>query len=353
MKPFILAFLFLGTIITALAQPGDAGQQFIRKKCRPEHVALPLDPNKPAFRSEYDSIRVIDSRSDTSRIGLIDGEGRSQHELLFSMPVNRQVAAYLKAAYISARGNHSLLVVIKDLWISEPPVREHRMFSTPSWDISFRFEAYLRSRQGYIPFTFLDTLVSAYGINAPNMAAHVLPQLITMFMSRVGAHDPDVDEVVKRTVSFDQIDSFCHARFDYPMDTATKLVKGVYANIDEFKNNQPSILQYEITKDKKSNMELDVPDGNGRFIYTHTVWGFCDGNQIYVMMDGNVFPVFVVQHQFYVLGSKEYQDHKLWIPFAFPLGAVAFVSGAADVKDNVTRSLRLFRLDLRTGEIIE
>ncbi len=52
-------------------------------------------------------------------------------------------------------------------------------------------------------------------------------------------------------------------------------------------------------------MELDIPDGKGRFIYTHTVWGFCDGSQVYVMMDGNVF------------------------------------------------SLRLFRLDLRSGEIID
>jgi hypothetical protein len=298
---------------------------------------------------------VIDARSDTSRIGVIDGEGRSQHELTFQMPVNRQLAAYLKAGYSNLKGNRSLLVVIKDLWISEPPVRDNRMFSTPSWDISFRFEAYLQSKQGYIPLTLLDTGVSASGINAPNMAARALPELITLFMNRVTAHDPDVDEVVKRTVSFDQIDSFCRTRFDYPMDTATKLQKGVYANIDEFKNNQPSITEYELSQEKSSGLSLNTPDGHGHFIFTHTAWGFCDGKQTYVMMDGNVFPIFMVHHQFYILGSKEYRDHKIIVPGFIPIsmGVAAIVYGANNVSDNITRSLRLFRLDIRTGEILE
>lgn len=71
------------------------------------------------------------------------------------------------------------------------------------------------------------------------------------------------------------------------------------------------------------------------------------------MMDGNVFPVFCVQHQFYVLGSKEYQDNRLWMPFLIPLGPAAALFGVADLKDNVVRMLRLFRLNAHSGAVTE
>jgi hypothetical protein len=137
------------------------------------------------------------------------------------------------------------------------------------------------------------------------------------------------------------------------MDTATTLVKGVYANVEEFRNNQPSIAQYEIAKDKGAELALSTPDGNGHFVYTHTAWGFCDGNQVFVMMDGNVFPVVRGHHQFYVLGSREYRNNKIWVPFLVPLGPAAAVYGITDVHDNVVRSLRLFRLNVRSGRVTE
>jgi len=71
------------------------------------------------------------------------------------------------------------------------------------------------------------------------------------------------------------------------------------------------------------------------------------------MMDGNLFPVFRVYHQFYVLGSKGYRDKKLWLPFIIPLGPGGLVLGTTDVSDHVVRTLRLFRLNVKTGRVTE
>jgi len=349
MKPYILTVIFFCAVFQVLAQEPDASaQQFIRKKCGTLHVHLPLGQNGQRYPVLFDSIQVVDLRRDTSRIGLIGSGGRSQEEVLLYRPVATQVTAYLNAGYSRPYGSRRLLVAVKDLWISDPGT-----YQESAWNVAFRFEAYVKTEGGYIPLTYLDTLVQAGGKKSGDMAARYLPELMAIFMDKVATHVMDDDLPAKRVVSYNQIDSFSRTRFRYPMDTATFLVKGVYASAREFRNNAPSRPTYEISTDKSGNKALRIPDENGQFYYTHTVWGFCDGKQVYVMMDGNVFPVFIVYHQWYVLGSKDYRNKQLWLPVILPLGAGAFISGTTDISDHVVRTLRLFRLDERSGRVIE
>jgi len=368
MRPFILNLLFLVAAVQALAQTGDAGprpindvrpgpindagQQLINKRCGIVHVSLPLDKNAPSYPALFDSIQVLDFRKDTSRIGLITSGRNAQDEILFHTPVADQLARYLHTGYSSPQGGQSLLVVIKDLWIADP--NGFAYLNRSLWNIYFHMEAYLKEKDGYIPLSYLDTTLHRFtGYSVPNVAARDLPELIDIFMYKVADRDQASDWTEKKMVSYDEIDSFSRTRFNYAMDTVTRPVKGVYVNVKEFRKNAPSILQYEVSKDKSGNMELRIPDESGHLYYTHSVWGFCDGNQSYVMMDGNLFPVFRVYHQFYVLGSKGYRDKKLWLPFIIPLGPGGLVLGTTDVSDHVVRTLRLFRLNVKTGRVTE
>jgi hypothetical protein len=86
--------------------------------------------------------------------------------------------------------------------------------------------------------------------------------------------------------------------------------------------------------------------------YTHRAWGLCDGEHIFVMMDGNVFPAFLVGHQFYVLGSKEYLDKRTRVPLFIPFPG-GFAYGISTVSDNVFRKLQLFRLNMDSGQVTE
>lgn len=350
-----LALVLLSLIFDARGQQrDDTVEQLIQKKCSILWASLPPDkktiPNYPVL---FDSIRVLDYRSDTSRIGIVGTKPLHQEDVRFPRSVSEQLSAYFRAGYTNPKGNHHLLVVVKNLWVSNAGVRHHPFDNGESWKISLRCEAYAQVQNGYVPITYLDTLLTGSDRSAGLLITHALPDLLLQFMDKLATHDLDVDVIAKRTVSFEEVDSFSRKRFDYPMDTATALVKGVYANVEEFKNNKPSITQYEIEKDKNGDLALSTPDGNGRFVYTHTAWGFCDGSQAFVMMDGNVFPLLRVQHQFYVLGSREYRNNKTWIPFLFPLGPAASVYGITNVHDDVVRSLRLFRLNAQSGKVIE
>lgn len=97
-------------------------------------------------------------------------------------------------------------------------------------------------------------------------------------------------------------------------------------------------------------MTLHMKDEQGKLYYTRKMWGFCDGQQTYVMMDGNLFPIFTHNRAYYVYGSKEYMVKKYSAPLFFLL-PVAYVLGAVPVSEKVFRKLRFFRLDMETGDI--
>jgi hypothetical protein len=356
MKPYILTIFFFCAIFRAQAQsPGsDEGERFIKKKCGVVLVHLPLKRSGQPYPLLFDSIRVIDFRRDTSRVGVIASGKWSQDQVLLRTPAAVQLGAYLKAGYTGPFGSNTLLVIIKDLWISGPGTYPGGVMH-PVWNVAFRLEGYLQKGNEYTPLAYLDTLAAFSEYKVENMAASELPELTGLFMEKVADCFRDEDIAAKKTISYEQIDSFCRIPFSYSMDTTTSLTKGVYANVEEFRNNAPSILRYEVSKDPKSNLELQIPDENGQLYFTHTVWGFCDGKQVYVMMDGNVFPVFCVHHQFYVLGSKEYRNPKVNVPMFIPLGIgySVFLGGVNSIADNVSRALRLFRLDVQSGEVTE
>ena len=105
------------------------------------------------------------------------------------MPVAKQLSGYLNAGYTNPKGNHDLLVIVKDLWISESTVQDHHLFAPESWDIAFRFEAYLKDSDRYFALTYLDTVVMASAMTSLAMAEHHIPGLISAFMEKTAGHD--------------------------------------------------------------------------------------------------------------------------------------------------------------------
>jgi len=348
-----------GTTSAVAAMPaGDnLGQAVIKAKCTTRHVSLPSRRRAADNPTYFRNIRVLDYRRDTSRVGVVHSGTYSQAQIaVWRGSTSTTFAAYLDSVYASRRGFDSLLVVIKDLWISDSVDRtapSRGLFSDPYWSrIAFRFEAYQRRDGGFVPLTYLDTLSETKGSEDPYVADRRLVELCDVFMEKVADIENQGIIARRRTVTMAQIDSFAERRFDYAMDTAVRLVTGVYASVDEFRDNRPSITDYKITKDKQGNMELRIRDADGQYYYSHTLWGFCEGGQTYVMMDGNLFPIFRVQQQFYVLGSDEYKrDVVAIIPFLIPLGSAALLYGAATVNSPIYRKLQIFRLDAESGKV--
>ncbi len=361
MKPFVLLYLLLALTRPAAAQPGGIGQKLIQKKCGVDRIPLPLGKYGNDFPELFQQISVIDARPDTCRIGIVRTSRTGQNEVLFHSPVSQQLTGYLNAAYSRPAGRYQLLIVLKDFWISVPDSFGAKAYF--ELNIRFRMEAYLKVNDAYGPLVRFDSTVTRLrGLAVSSMATEEVRELFDQLMGQVAAADLARDS---RLVTYQQIDSFNRARFAYPIDTATRLVKGVYATVDEFRENAPSILNYTIDKDPSGKPQLNVADESGKMYFNHTAWGFCDGDQVYVMMDGNLFPVFTVGHQFYVMGSKEYRQKTRRVGYSMgtivPIGSIlgmgtyfsATATAGVDVSSGVTRTLRIFRVDPVTGLVTE
>jgi hypothetical protein len=340
MRRYALIPLFSLIAIQTMAQHDFDGQEIIKKKCTTHHLSFLTDSYQQGYPGLFNNIQVLDLRKDTTRLGILRISERGQDEFRLPASDPGNLAGYVNTAYAKPGAPWSLLIVLKDLWISCPedyvPMNHFEM------NIAFHAEAYLRTKAGYQPVTFMDTTAEQLaGKFMPAVAEDGIRDLFAAFMTRIATYDLTR---ARRTVTFRQIDSFSQTRFNYAADTVTLFEKGVYKNVEEFRNDAPSILKYEISKDGLGDHDLNIPDETGKFYLTRTAWGFSDGKQLFYMLDGNLFPVFRIGHQFYVFGSKEYHYRKLWLtPFGLPIEAM----------EELIKTMRVFRLDADTGNLIE
>lgn len=355
MKCFILSVLLICIAMTVLAQKDSICQAFIKKRYGSTYIQLPEKRKNDSAPPVFSDIRVIDCRQDTTRLGL-STRGFYRGQILFRTTAADAMTTYFQEHFTNPKGPRSLLVVIKDLWLFDDKdstvIESFRtnVYTRSQGNIAFRYEAYLRTGEGYIPLTYLDTLGSSTAHSAVGMGQSVLPELLFLFMNKVAALDLDAISKKRKTITYHAIDSFSQTRYNYPMDTVTMPRKGVYASIDEFLDNQPSISDFETVKNGNAEMELHIRDSDGKLYYTHKMWGFSDGKHCYVMMDGTLFPILPIQHQFYVYGSKNYRMKKAPIPVYIPFpGGVLYGSATANL--GVVKDLSLFRLDTRSGAI--
>jgi len=340
MRRYTLIPLFSLIAIQTMAQHDFDGQEIIKKKCTTHHLSFRTDKYQQGYPGRFNNIQVLDLRKDTTRLGILRISQRGQDEFRLPASDPGNLAGYVNTAYAQPGAPWSLLIILKDLWISCPedyvPMNHFEM------NIAFHAEAYLRTEAGYQPVTFMDTTAEQLeGKFMPAVAEDGIRDLLAAFMARIATYDLTR---TRRTVTFRQIDSFSQTRFNYAADTVAQFAKGVYKNVEEFRNDAPSILKYEISKVGLGDHDLNIPDETGKFYLTRTVWGFSDGKQLFYMFDGNLFPVFRIGHQFYVFGSKEYHYRKLWLaPFGLPIEAM----------EELIKTMRVFRLDADTGNLIE
>ena len=91
-------------------------------------------------------------------------------------------------------------------------------------------------------------------------------------------------------------------------EKSSHLVKGAYETFHEFVTNNPAIIDSFYVKSKERNHKSWVGTSNLIPKYAETnkkikhIWGFCDGEQAYVMHQGEFFPISVIGDQYKFIG---------------------------------------------------
>jgi hypothetical protein len=282
----------------------------------------------PGYTGRFTHFEVIDARPDTLRIGIHADwyklAGSRNRQLTLASPSDPMaahssqsitnttntaaaIADYLNTHYASPRGSSTALVVLRTLWLSDANyIREDKIKDPDRGDdktkIRLKAEVYAVRDGVYVPlirYDFHQTSTSAsYKHFGKDLAALLddLADTAGNLEARQWAHGI--------RISLDDILQFNQSRYESAITKDGPLVKGVYSSFDEFKNNAPSIPDFEIKKEKKQSI-LYLKDGNGHTYYSHNAWGYCDGKGIFVMKDGTLEPAWREGKAWYFLSGTD------------------------------------------------
>ena len=306
------------------------------------HLRHPTSP--PIGREAcFSHFEVIDERADTSRIGVhtsVPDFGRNHdRQLVFDRSAAGEMADFLNRRFTRPDAPYTALVILRTLWLSDASyIREdlvrHPELRFERTHIHLKVEVYAIRDGRYIPVLRFDTLQTAWKkrLLQERSTYHEWGQNLVLLMDELG---DSTSRVAARKengpwVALEDIRQFNSSRFEAPI-AETPPARGVYANFEEFRNNTPSIQDFEIKTENNEHLLYIRESGNT--YYSHDAWGYCDGKDIYVMRDGVLCPAWKEGKAFY-------------LPAAVTAGSTLTIARSHDYKQR-----SIYSIDMDTGAI--
>lgn len=356
MNHIVLIIFFYLLTITAAAQQKE--KQFNPGNMPRKEIELPaLD--QPKIVLPYKSILVYDKRNDTTAVGFTKLSGNTA---VFNLKggTSAAIRSYMiNATQFEDTSSLDLIMIIRKYWISSEiehdVIYENNERTNDPYipGIIAKLEFYVKKNDQYIILHRFDTIIKkTKTVKKPyeELLAEALHESLKK-TSTVQAQQR-IKTGTKR--SWNDIDLFSTQYHSLPVLSASNYNKGVYLSYDEFKNNHPSITEYEIRNGKLGDM-LVVKDPGGVSYPLRNVWGFCDGKTVYIKSADNFFPLYFYGNAVYTRaikflkrsngkGAKELAYIILPMPVADGLNK----SGAFEKYEML---LKPYQIDLETGEL--
>ena len=314
--------------------------------------------------SLFSHFEVIDQRPDTGRIGIHIDKGAYSHasdrQLVFTRPAATEIADWLNQHFTRPDAPYTGLIVLRTLWLSDANYPLEDLMRDPHKQqerthIRLKAEVYAGKDSNYIPIFRFDTLFytkkAVYSIHSPYSdwerdLADILTDLADSASFLTGQK-----HAFDRKIPLTAIHQFNQSRFESPIDSNPALTRGVYANFEEFRNNTPSIQNFEI-KMEGANRVLYITESAGKSYYSRDAWGYCDGKNVFIMREGVLRVAWKEGKAFYFLCSTPKPENKGMSPATGTMlgGAVTGVVLQANRNANY-HSRYIYTVDMDTGSI--
>jgi hypothetical protein len=330
MKPTALLLSFCSLALLANAQPGMPSGLPINPPAKtPEGnlstlraitIQLNEDPAPASPQHAFAHFEVLDERPDTARIGVHGNLPMRSHafdrQLVFSKPAAQEITTWLNRHFTHTGARDSVMIILRYLWLSDTdpysPIPDGYSILHPNdpavarTHIRLKAEIYVHRNNEFLPLLRIDTLEPTKHVSYNSLKstykgwekdiAHLLHDLADDAALAAGHRKSS-----GRWISWEDICRFNQSRFDIPIFDSNTLVRGVYTGFEEFRNNAPSIHDFEV-RPTGGHLALYLRNGDGTSYYTHDVWGVCDGKEVFIMRDGLLHPLRKDGNSFYFYG---------------------------------------------------
>jgi len=251
-------------------------------------VALPADSTiKTSTTLPFSRIVVHDVRFDTTHIALYAEASRITIPVFrnFKIDVERGISASF-SQYLnqSLPGNENatgeVVCFIKKLRVlRRDTIVENVSSVKTTGQAKLNAEVFFHLGSRYYPAFKIDTIIISQltlGHHAigENIREHLLAPALTALREKIRTANWAAIQQRKSFPDSVVVSNYYTSRFDWPVFKDEKLKKGLYRNFDEFRLNQPSILNFSIRHEK--NRTVSILDEYGNYINTNNVFGYYD-----------------------------------------------------------------------------
>ncbi len=215
-------------------------------------------PDMKAFNSEYNSIRVIDIRRDTTDFGIVQKGGFNRKEkVIVETPLASQLSALVSYLIDSSAKNREMVLLLRQFSFAEVTggMSEKGYFQ-------FRAVLFANDNGQYRKINRIDTVVVVSSMDVTKKMFRLGSKTVTNFIAFNLTEEPTNDINISLN-ELSLIDSFEKRKL--PLYNVASLAEGIYYNFQSFVSQQPdeAIKSVEFLKNGKVKRIL-YKDKNGR-----------------------------------------------------------------------------------------
>lgn len=343
--------IFINANITAQIETAPLKSSYIIK------VKLKEPEDKKPVNKVIHSVQIIDSRDDTTSVGYCYSpvtlkSGRIVFENGIAEDLKNWITAYLGTGNDDLPGDQ-IFIWIKKLRVSNeatPIVLEdgRQAQAENGWEkgIVAKMELYLKRDSVFYPLYRYDSIMIMEK-ELPEKAGEYIAEVFKDALTKLYSLNFDMVAQKAKKLSLTDIIAFNKRNLNLPILNQSILKKGAYTSFEEFKNNNPSINEYQFKKGEIGDF-LYVKE-NGVEHPDRTVWGFCDGKNIYIN-SADKFSLLVREgNTFYFNGIKSISKkavHRMMYTSVFNL-----VTNTGQKKTVYKAKPRYYQVDMEDGEV--
>lgn len=378
MKSLFLVTTFLSALSCMAQQsksPDNSRIDFNRFDVK--KITLPTVDSVVMSSTTYGDLIVEDYRFDTTTLGFMQRNTLDRTRFIrFTKSTSATVRDYMISSIKNLvsfdKEKPEIVLIIKKLWLSddlpteEPEDQKLRKDYAKISGISICLEYFTKLDDQYIPFLRFDTTISGKKTVSVNAENYISEALLESFKKL--NHLPAKNfESSSKKYSSAYIKNMYLKRFELPILSAT-FQKGIYLSFEEFKTNAPSIKDFTIISDSKTD-NLYMKDNSGKEVLLRSLYGYSDGKDVYIWTSDNFYKLHKTGNTFNLYAARSFLVRTpksrivvpgnaiaLGNPFFGPVISPALIVRSSDqiakskINAPFTRTLHPYQLDMETGD---
>jgi hypothetical protein len=302
-------------------------------------------------------LAIFDWRDDTTSIGYcFSGMPKRTKRMVFDtaagIVIKDWFCSYLNVGPQNKWGDQ-LVIILKKLRLSnEANLRVfengHQGQAQNGWDegVSLKIEFYLNKNEVYYPLYRYDSVLSIVG-KLPGDAASFLSKAFESASNKLFTLKLNEIPASIRQLTLHDIAKKASKERSVPILIETAYRKGVYKTFDEFRNNAPSVTDFEYKKGKFGDM-LYVREGDTEYP-DRTAWGFCNGKNIFINSSDLFSELIREGNTFYFKGIKSVTRkarHNM-----MKTSMLNLATNTGEKRTSYSIDNRYYQVDMETGEV--